>query len=112
DRGAADAALHRAPAPGQLADRGAGARTDVAFDDRRRRCRLRRAVAAIRRRPDLRVPADDEVDEAGGGHDRDVHGAAVGLEADVLLVEIPHDARTAVEAERAAAGQTERVDLL
>ncbi len=67
-------------------------------------------VAAVGRRPDLRVVADRQVEEDRGRHDRHLRDADV--VADVVLVEPADDAARRVEAERAPAGERDRVHLV
>ena len=55
---------------------------------------------------------DVEIEQARRRHDRDIQRAVERLEADVLLVEIPHDAAARVETKGAAAGETDGIDLL
>ena len=90
----------------RLADRGARAGADAAFRDGAVGGRARRLVAAVGGRTDPAV-ADRQIEDRRGRNNRHVGGAE--LEADLLLFEIPHDAGRGVEAERAAAGQDDRV---
>jgi hypothetical protein len=116
-RGCSESALHRTPRPRQLADGRARSGADVAFGDRTGTCRRRRAIAALRIRPNLRVPSDSEIDEDCRGHDRNVDRAdrvfpELELESHVAFVEVAHHAAGRVESERTAAGQDDRVNLL
>ena len=67
-------------------------------------------VAALGVRPDLRIAAEGEVEQAGGGHDRHPRDARV--ESDVALLEPLHRAGGRIEPEGAAAGKHDRMDDL
>ena len=67
-------------------------------------------IAAIGRGPNLLACADLEIDQDGRGHDR--HRGAPDLEPDPLLVQVAHDAARRIEAEGAAAGEHDGVNLL
>ena len=69
-----------------------------------------RLVAAVGGRADLRVSADAEIEQDRGRHDRDARRP--GGPADVVLLEPAHGAGGGVEAERAAAGEDDRVHLV
>ena len=106
--GGAEAALHRALRAERLADRRAHAGADVALVGAAARGR-RGAVASGDRGPTV-VAADAKIEQDRGRHDG--HDAASEREADATLGEVPHDAGRRFEAERAAAGEHDAVDLL
>ena len=108
DGGGADPRFHRVVGPARVADRGAGARADAAFLDRLRAGEAGGAIAAVGGRPDPRI-ADAKVEQDRGRHDR--HARDADVEADVVFLEPADDAGRGVEAEGAAAGQHDRVDL-
>ena len=109
DRRGTETAAHRARGASQLADRRAAARADVPLRRRPRRGGRRRPVAALGRRPDLRVA---HVQIEHHGRRDDWHLAELGLESDAALLEVAHHAARRVEAERAPARQHDGVDLL
>src|SRR6185436_2068089 len=109
DRRGSDPRLHRHAAAANLADRRAGARADVSFSDRTAGGSAGSLIATLRCRPRL-VSAEPEVEQDRRRHDGNDTGA--GLEADVLFLEVLHDALRRVEAKRAAAGEDNRVHAL
>ena len=110
NRRAADARFHRPAGSAELADGRARAGADRSF---RHRCGRRRRggfVAAVGGRPHFRVSADAEIEQDRRRDDRHFRGARG--PADVVLLEPADRPRRRVEAERAAAGQDDRVDLV
>ena len=89
-----------------MADRGACAGADAAFLHGLRGGGDAAAVSAVGSRPDARI-ADAEIEQDRRGHDR--HARDADVEADSTFFEPADDARSGVEAERAAAGEHDRV---
>jgi hypothetical protein len=106
----ADAALHCAIAPAELADGCSCAGADVSLGHGSGRGGSGRAVPAVRARPDLRIASDTKVEEHRGRHDR--HAGHPRVEPHAAFLEEPHHAGRRVEAERAPARQEDRVHLV